>query len=174
MFYSGGALKALLNYFVDLCLLRSSPQDLSASSFLLGVTLGLNLLIGVVLTVDVRIGLITAFMESLFEVALLLGVLYVGLKLHGSPARFTQAATALMGSGFLISLLALPLVSWSQHSESGEAGLLLLVLIVWSMVVMGHILRHTFDTRFGLGLGMAVLYTLISWNLTLMLFPVID
>jgi hypothetical protein len=50
--------------------------------------------------------------------------------------------------------------------------LLLLILIIWSLVVMGHILRHTLDIGFNYGLGIAVLYTLIAWNLTFTLFPV--
>ncbi|MEN8178206.1 MAG: hypothetical protein ABFS39_06240 [Pseudomonadota bacterium] len=166
-------MKPLLNFFVDLCLLRAVPQDLTGSSFLLIATAALNLVVGVVMIADARIGVMTALMESLFDLMLMLSVLYVGLRLHGNLARFQQAATALMGSGFLLGLLALPLVAWSHHSESSEAGLLLLALIIWSMVVMGHILRHTFDTRFSLGLGMAMLYTLVSWNLTFMLFPVV-
>ena len=168
------ALKPLFNFFVDLCLLRAAPQDLGASSALLGLTMLLNLLLGVVMMANAQIGLLLAFMESLFELILMLSVLYIGLRLHGNPVRFTQTATALMGSSFLIGLLALPLVGWSQHTESSEAGLLLLALIIWSLVVMGHILRHSFDTRFGLGFGIAVFYTLVSWNLSLMLFPVID
>ena len=138
------------------------------------MTAALNLLVGMAMIADARIGVPIAFLEGLFEVLLMLSVLYLGLKFHGILARFQQAATALMGSGFLLGLLALPLVAWSHHSESSEAGLLLLALIIWSMVVMGHILRHTFDTRFSLGLSIAVLYTLVSWNLSFMLFPIVD
>lgn len=170
----GESLKLLLNFFVDLCLLRAAPQDLPGSSFLLVVTAVLNLVVGMAMIADARIGVLIAFLEGLFEVLLMLAALYFGLKFHGSLARFQQAATALMGSGFLLGLLALPMVAWSHHSESSEAGLLLLGLIIWSMVVMGHILRHVFDTRFNLGLGIAVLYTLVSWNLSFMLFPIVN
>ena len=168
----GEPLKPLLNFFVDLCLLRAAPQDLPGSSFLLIVTVALNVMIGVIMIVDTHVGVLIALLESLFETALMLAALYFGLKYHGSLVRFQQAATALMGSGLLLGLLALPLVAWSHHSESSEAGLLLLALVIWSMVVMGHILRHTFDTRFNIGLGIAVLYTLVAWNLTLNFFPV--
>ncbi|MDJ0805364.1 MAG: hypothetical protein QNJ78_00880 [Gammaproteobacteria bacterium] len=174
LFKPGESLKSLLNFFVDLCLLRAAPQDLNGSHLLLKITLILNLVLGVVMIAETRVGITVAILESVFEVSLMLVVLYIGLKLHGSVARFQQTATALMGSGVLLGLLALPLVAWSHHSESSEAGLLLLAVIIWSLVVMGHILRHTFDTRFGLGLGIAVLYTLVSWNLTFMLFPVVN
>jgi hypothetical protein len=165
-------LKSLLNYLVDLCLLRAGPQDLPASSLLLILFTLLNVLVGWVMIIDARSGAFIALAETLFESGVLLAVLYFGLASRKRLARFYQAATALMGSGLLLGLLAMPLVSWSQRSESSEAGILLLVLIVWSLVVMGHILRHTLDISFNLGLGIAVLYTLVSWNLTFMLFPV--
>lgn len=168
------SLKLLLNFFVDLCLLRAAPQDLPGSSSLLILTTLLSVLIGLVMIVDARIGIAVALMESLFDAGLMLAALYFGLRFHSLKARFLQAATALMGSGLMLGLLALPLVAWSHRAESSEAGFLLLLLIVWSMVVMGHILRHTFNTRFHLGFGIAVLYTLVSWNLTFMLFPVVQ
>jgi hypothetical protein len=165
-------LKALLNYFVDLCLLRTGPQDLPASGVLLSLVTLLNVFVGVVMIADARIGLGTALAESLFEAALMLCVLYIALRLSRRLPRFVQAATALMGSGLLLGLLALPLVAWSHRSESSEAALLLLIVVIWSMVVLGHVLRHTFDIKFHMGLGVALLYTLLSWNLTFMLFPV--
>ena len=166
-------MKALLNFFVDLCLLRAAPQDLPSSSFLLIVMLALNLAVALVMILDAQVGILSAFLASLFEAALMLSALYFGLKFHARLARFQQAASALLGSGFLLGLLGLPLVTWSRHSESIEAGLLLLALFIWSMVVMGHILRHTFDTSLNMGLGIAVMYTLIAWNLTEKLFPVV-
>ncbi|MEN8167481.1 MAG: hypothetical protein ABFR65_08400 [Pseudomonadota bacterium] len=166
-------MKALLNYFVDLCLLRAGPQDLPSSKVLLILTTLANTAVGVVMIMDARGGGGNALAESGFEVALMLASLYLGLKLRRLLPRFYQVATALMGSGLLLGLLALPLVRWSQRAESSEAGLLLLVLFIWSMVVMGHILRHSFDIRFNLGLGVAVLYTLMAWNLTYLFFPAV-
>jgi len=165
-------LKALLNYLVDLCLLRAAPQDLPASSVLLILLALLNILTGWVMIAGSRPSLFAALAESAFESLLMLGVLYAALRLRRHAARFLQAGAALMGSELLLGLLAMPLVSWSNRSESGESGLLLLGLIIWSMVVMGHILRHTFDLKFNLGLGLALLYTLISWNLSAIFFPV--
>ncbi|MGD8589289.1 MAG: hypothetical protein PVG22_10720 [Chromatiales bacterium] len=167
-------MKTLLNHFVDLCLLRKGPQDTPFSTLLLGITGVLNVLVGVVMIVDVRTGVISALGESLFDAGLMLAVLYFALRSQNRRARFVQTATALMGTGLLLGLLALPLISWSRNTDSGEAGLLLLALIIWSMVVMGHILRHTFEIGLGIGIGLAFAYTLLSWNLALILFPVVN
>ena len=167
-------MKTLLNHFVDLCLLRQGPQDTPFSPQLLASTTLLYVLVGLLMIVDVRTGVISALGESLFDAGLMLLVLYFALQSQNRLARFVQSATALMGSGLLLGLLALPLISLSSNPDSSAAGLLLLGLIIWSMVVMGHILRHTFEIGLGIGVGLAIAFTLLSWNLTLILFPVVN
>jgi hypothetical protein len=165
-------LKALLNTAVELCLLRLGPQQLPASPILLQVSLILNLLVGVLVMMAAKEGLAEAVAESLFEVALMLGVLYMGLKSYDKLRRFNQTASALMISGLLLGLLSLPLVSWNHRSQSAESSLLLLLLIFWSILVLGHILRHAFSVPLTVGIAIGVAYTLFSWNLLALLFPV--
>ena len=167
-------MKTLLNQLVDLCLLRKGPQDMPFSTQWLALISLLDLLVGAVMIVDTGNGLGSALAESLFDMGLMLIVLYFALQSQNRLARFIQSATALIGSSLLLSLLALPLISWSRSTESEAAGLMLLALIIWSMVVMGHILRHTFEIGLGIGVGLALAYTLLSWNLTLILFPVVN
>ena len=50
------------------------------------------------------------------------------------------------------------------------SGMLLLALILWNMLVIGHILRHTFAINLGLGVGVAVLYTVASYWIISLLF----
>jgi asparagine N-glycosylation enzyme membrane subunit Stt3 len=165
-------LKALLNSAVDLCLLRSAPQDLPASNFLLWLLILLNLLVGTGMVLDARLGIFRAVLENLFGLALLLGVLAAALGSRGRLPRFNQTANATLLSGLLLSLLALPLVVWRHRSESIESELLLLVLFVWSIAVLGHILRHAFEVSLNLGIGFALLYTLMAWSIMSHLFPV--
>ena len=165
-------MKALLNTAVELCLLRLGPQQLPASPILLQVSLILNVLVGVLVMMAAKEGLAEAVAESLFEVALMLGVLYMGLKSYNKLRRFNQTASALLISGLLLGLLSLPLVSWNHRSQSAESSLLLLLLIFWSILVLGHILRHAFSVPLNVGIAIGVAYTLFSWNLLALLFPV--
>lgn len=165
-------MKALINTAVDLCLLRLGPQQLPASPVLLAVCLLLNLLVGMLMVVGVNAGFMQALLQSLFEIALMLGVLYAALKLYQKRSRFSQTATALMLSNLLLGLFSLPLVSWNQRSQSLGSGVLLLLLIFWSIVVMGHILRHAFNVHLNIGILAGIIYTLFYWNLIAMLFPV--
>ena len=51
-------------------------------------------------------------------------------------------------------------------------GILLLVLVVWSIVVLGHILRHAFELTLAQGSVVALLYTVLSFQLIASVFPV--
>lgn len=166
------ALKALLTSAVELCLLRCAPQDLPSSIFLLQLMVALNLLVGIVMVVDAQFGIVRAVLENLFGLVLMLAVIYIALSLRGKLPRFIQTATAMLLSGLLLSLLALPLVAWGHRSESAESELLLLVLFIWSIVVLGHIIRHAFELPLNIGIAAALLYNLIAWNLMSLLFPV--
>lgn len=167
-------MKVLLNYFVDLCLLRAAPQDLPDSSALVGLAFIANVLVGALLIVGARMGPMLSFLESLLEVALMLLVLRTGLTLRRRQARFDQTATAVMGSSSLIGLVALPLLNLGTGEGEGSAlgAILLLGLIVWSMVVLGHIIRHAFDLLLGQGIIIGVLYTLGSYMIVASIFPI--
>jgi hypothetical protein len=165
-------LKQLLTSAIELCLLRIGPQDLPASQILLLLSLLLNFAVGVVLVTGLQLGLSRAFMETLFQMVLMLGALYLALKYTNRLSRFNQSATAFMLSGLLLGLLALPMVFWNQRTQSAESGLLVLILLFWDIVVMGHILKHTFEMPFNVGIAAAMIYTILSWNLTALFFPV--
>lgn len=170
----GGLVSRLINYFVDLCLLRVAPQDLPASLALFGLTLFANVLMGILLMAGAQPNPLLALGQSLLEVLLLLLVLRVALSWRGYGARFIQTATAILGSGALMSLLALALLGLGDGGGALAAlgGLLLLLLVVWSAVVLGHILRHAFELPFGQAVIVAAVYTLVSYWVVATLFPI--
>ncbi len=165
-------LKALISAAANLCLLRLGPQHMPASPALFALLLLLSLVVGSLLAMAMGIEFSVALLESLFELLLMLSMLYLALKWVRKLSRFSQTGIALMLSGLLLNLLALPLVSWNQHTASTESGLLVLVLFFWSILVLGHIIRHTFDVDLNIGIAVGLLYTLMIINLAALLFPV--
>ena len=95
--------------------------------------------------------------------------LYAVLHLLGRTARFLQTATALLGTGALLGVVAVVLMTLvptgEQTDQSAFAAVLFLGLIVWSVLVTGHILRHAFDIRLAQGAAIAVIYNLLSYTL---------
>ncbi|MFA5627742.1 MAG: hypothetical protein WCX90_06625 [Thiohalomonadaceae bacterium] len=164
----------LFNIFWQICLLRGVPQQLPASRFLLVLTLMLHILLDLLFALF-TLPLFHAAAASLFNVALLFAFIHVLLKLTHKSTRFLQTLTALLGSGLVLGMLALPLTIWFYSINTPEARLLpsmlTLGLIIWGMLVTGHILRHALDVHQSLALLLAFAYTLLSYNLMGLLFP---
>jgi hypothetical protein len=167
-------LKALIHYFIELCLLRRAPQDIPPSVTLLQVLCLAYLAVGVVVGAATAQGLWQALAQTLADLALLLGLLYAGLGWLGRLPRLVQAASALVGSGALLSLLVLVPLGMAADGEdsqmTGFAALLFLALLAWSIVVTGHILRHTLDLPLFQGALIAVAYNLLAYLLLGALF----
>ncbi|MFB1486787.1 MULTISPECIES: hypothetical protein [unclassified Thiocapsa] len=156
-------MQALILFFVELCALRRTPQDLPASEILLAVVALASLVVGVMIGLVAGLSIGASLAQTLFELAMTLGALFVALRLMRLDARFFQSATALLGSGVVIGAIALIPLSFnptdSQETDLAALGaLLLLVVFVWSVVVSGHILRHTFQITLGQGAAIAVAF----------------
>lgn len=158
---------ALFNFFLDLCLFRTRPQDLPASPVLLAFLAGIAVLLNLALIGGHASGPLAALGEAVTEVAVMLGVLYLALERMGHPGRFVQTASALLGSGIVLGTFALPL----SGLDPGDAVLAQVAILAWSILVMGHILRHAFDTGLAAASLIALGYTLFSYSLLAILFP---
>jgi hypothetical protein len=161
-------LLAIARFFVDLCLLRRNPQDLPASASLLAAVLLVGLLGGMLLSLAAGAPVFVGVAQTALDFLLMLGVLHLALKALDKRARYLQTATALVGADTLIGLVALLPVGLAGPSleESPQlllAGLLFLGLVVWSVVVTGHILRHAFDIKLAQGVAIAVAFDVLSF-----------
>jgi len=164
----------LIQFFVDLCLLRRAPQDLPVSNVVFGLALAADLLVGMLLGVVANLSLLIAFAEGVVDVFFSLTLLYLALRFLDRLPRFQQTATALLGAAAVLGFAAiLPLSLFSDDGSSDQSALavlLFLAVIVWSLLVTGHILRHSFDLRLGQGVVVAVAYNFLSYTLVSGLF----
>ncbi|MBK5964045.1 hypothetical protein CCR95_08095 [Thiocystis minor] len=167
--------RALLIFFVELCALRRAPQDLPASEILLWIVLLADLFAGLLVGVTAGISGWTSLLQGIVEIAMMLATLYAALNVMKLPGRFLQAGTALLGSGALLGLLALMPLSLnptgSQETNLAALGaFLLLGLVIWGVVVTGHILRHTFGITLGQGSAIAIAFEIAAITLVTGLF----
>ena len=166
---------ALIRFFVELCLLRRAPQDLPASPLLFRLAFAADLGAGLLVGLMSRQPFLTDLIQSLTEIALQLGVLYGALRLTGHPGRFLQAATALLGASVLVGIVVLAPLSLNP-GDSGASGtaafgsFVLLLVVVWNLVITGHIIRHTFGIGLGAGIAAALGFELIAITLISALF----
>ncbi len=156
-------------------MLQKAPQDIpySRSLFLLLLLIGYlvnNLYLALSLpepdwgTVLQVVSIHTVFF---------LGSLSALMMLMGYRARVFQTLTALLGTDIIISILAMPAllaINYFPHL-AGYFGLILLLLIIWSLVIMAHILRHALSVSFLLA-GLFVFgYFMLSVKLVDYLLP---
>lgn len=163
-------MQALIRFYFELCLLRRAPQDLPASTALFWTVLVVELAVGLAVGLTAGLPFAASLAQDVLEAGLMLGALYTGLSFSGHRARFLQAASALLGTSALISLAALVPLSLnptgSEETDAAALGaVLLLALMVWSVVVAGHILRHTFSISLPQGAAIAVAFQLLAISL---------
>jgi len=158
-------LYSLIKPFVELCLLRLTPQQLPASGLLLGITLAAHTVMGVLLSVQ-QLDAVNAIAAGFLDTFLLCGLTLAALSVQRLQHRAIKTLSALAGSGTLISLAAFPVSIWlhQSHASPGSVllALILLGLIGWSITVAGHILRHALSAPWFVGLVIASAFYGIS------------
>lgn len=157
-------------------LLRRAPQDdrfsYPALATALLAYLGVDLLQAAGSSLW-SIELAMTLMDTLVMVVFTWAVLQVA----GRAARLVQTLTALAGTGALLGLVGLPMMlqADSGHQAAGgpSASLVIgwLTLLAWTIAVQAHIFRHALSTRYGIGLMVAGLHTVLAINLLELFFP---
>lgn len=166
----------LLRFFLLLCLLRTRPQDLPASQTLLTVVAAVNVIIGAIVVAPALSNAFAAVLASLVDTGVLLAYVWLLLRFRSHPKRFLQTATAAVGVSGLIAALSLPLQAMlpvepdAVTPAARTASLLILALVVWLQVALGHIFRHALEVTLLLGVGLAFLYSVMSENVIRALF----
>lgn len=163
---------SLLRFFWELSLLRRAPQDLPASQTLFLLTVVANVLVGTLGVAAELGGVQVGLVVSLFDAAIVAGLLYGTLSLAGKVARFMQTATALFGLGALFGLaVLLTTLLWRGLQIEAVAPLVLLGLLAWVHVALGHVLRHALEIELWAGIAIAVGFTVVGVLLVNSFFP---
>ncbi len=154
----------LLLLFIDLCRLRSTPQDLPCSHFLMMLTAASYFAIGLAMSLlELPLGM--AILSATVDTLMLAALAWFSLWITGKTPRFTQTYTALAGIGILFGLVAWPLLTFLQGLPEGQSSslpLLLLGLVIWNIMVIGHILHRALGITMWAASGVALFYMYLS------------
>jgi len=163
----------LLTLLWDICRLRRGPQDLPYSPQLLGIACALHLF-----SQQVIVRVLGVEQETLgagvLSLVFNLGVLYLLLNLRDKRSRFVQTALAIICCAMIFSILLVPIVLMFGTPPQSQAqvtplhlplAMAALLIVVWKLIVDGHILRHSLDVPLISGIGIAVLWVIAEWAL---------
>jgi len=157
----------LARFFWDLSTLRRAPQDLPASPWLMQLLLVLNLLVNTLLGLEVFASPLRALLAGVLDLVLSGTLLFAALQIRGHAGRWLQAYTGLLGMGVVLGTCGLLYRLLSQLlGVSGVAAMLDLGLFFWSLLVIGHILRHALNIRLPFAILIAFAYTIFLFGLT--------
>jgi hypothetical protein len=168
---------ALLEAFLKIALRRLGPEDLPDSRFLL-------ILVGVIYAVMQVLVALPVFgpgpailLTAVLDVVILCGCLWALLRITGYPERYGRTLTAIFGTGALLTLLIVPLNLWIEAAATPERPALLpsagiIAVVIWSVIVNGHIIARAISAQFAMGLAVAVSYFLLNYLVIIRFGPV--
>jgi len=166
---------AWLTSWLQQCVLRRAPQDDPFSpAGLVGGLLAYALVD--VLQARAASGWPVALGMSLVDTLIVILFSWLVLLVAKKPARLAQTLTAVAGTGAVLGLPGIPLMMHAARAQqNGEPGAALvlgwLVLLVWNISVQAHIFRHALSSRYGVGLLVAGLHTVVAIVVLDFLFP---
>ena len=165
----------LLKLFFEIALLKKSPKAIPSSFFLQTLVVAIYLFISFLV-----LFMSASWTQALLEIAVELIFIAIFCKLTlywgKKPARYQQTFISLLGVDTLISFCAVPALATlnTPMPENSSfflfAILISIILILWHWVAAGHIFRHALSEPFVFGLGVALLYLILSYQLNAILF----
>jgi len=161
--------------WLEQALLKRAPQDDAFSRVALGGALSAYVGIDLLQAISSATWS-TAVAVTLMDTLAMVAFAWAVLQLTGKSARLVQTLTALAGTGVVLGIVGLPLVLQAARAQqAGETPAALavawLVMLAWSITVQAHIFRHALTVRYGLGLAVAGLHTVLAVALLEVFFP---
>jgi hypothetical protein len=153
----------IFSMFWRIAQLKSGPEDLPSSSFLLLVVTVANILLSLAVSMSIGtqpVGIVaTTILTNLAALAL---IIYGLLALVAKPARLTQTLTAYFGCDLLLNLVIGMSIALMRLLSVDFMTTLALLIFFWSILIFGHILRKAMEVHLIMAITLAFLLTLVT------------
>lgn len=163
----------LARIFYDITLFKKNPQDIPFSKSLTRIILIIYAVIDFLMQF-MSSHLFTALLQMLADIVILMLFTRIALTWAHKSGRYQQTLCALLGTDALITFCAIPATA-VMLVPSGELAVLgffaMVALILWHWAVIGHILSHALSQHLSFGLGVALLYMMLAYQVMAVLFP---
>jgi hypothetical protein len=165
----------LLKLFYQIALLRKSPEDIPRTPFL-----HLLVLVSYIGTSFLMLFISTTWTQAFVQLGVEL--LFISLfcrfilSWRQKQTRYPQTLTALIGVNTVITVCSFPAVASLNVPMPEESSFYLLavfgftLIILWHWIAAGHIFRKALSEPFIFGLGVSLLYLMLSYQLNSLLF----
>jgi hypothetical protein len=160
-----------LKVFVDIVLWRRGPQDLPSSKLLVGATLAVYVLVSLLQLAFIKKSSTALYLVVVFvDPVLLMGWVWLVLRIFGHPERYQQSVAAVLGTSALLGLaLALPaqlLIGVDEPRVTTlTAELFTIALFVVFVLVSGRIVQLATESTLFTGVAIMSTYVFVSYVL---------
>lgn len=159
-------MQQFLKVFLDIVLWRRGPQDLPSSGLLVTATLVAYELVTLLQIALLGVNPAELILFLVVDPLLLMGGLWLVLKLYGHAGRWPQAVSAVLGCTALMGLvLTVPMMlaggTRSAADPPPSLALLALCSIVAFILVVGRIVQQSTDSNLLTGTAIATTYVVI-------------
>jgi len=171
----------LFQQFFKIAFLMGKPQDIPASLTSMRIAVFAAFVTYVLALVGFA-GVPTAVLTATVDIGLIGLLLYLALHWTGRLARFNQAFTGFCGASIFINLAALPIyLSFGSGVDlatlPAESRVTFdtanFVLMVWTISLAGHIVRHTFEISMVFSILIAFAYVMLLTFILGVLFSIV-
>ncbi len=173
-------MRELLKHYFNIAFLMGKPQDLPAGNAQMQIGI-LLAFVTYVLALSGAIGFGRAAMQGVLDLAGTGVLAWFVLSQTGKLARLQQAFGGLCGASAFINLASWPIYSIALNSQSITQGaqtepslvpaLALFVMLVWSLSLIAHVIRHTFGVTMVVSILVAFVYVYIWSSVITTLVP---
>ncbi len=117
-------------------------------------------------------GVANAIFSAAIEIGLTGLLFYAGLTIVNLSARFAQSFGGLCGASAFINLAAIPIFATRSEAElSFSQAFAQFFLLVWSLSLLGHVLRHTFEIGIFVSISVAFVFYILLMAVMEALLP---
>jgi hypothetical protein len=161
-------MKAILNVFWGICLLRQSPALVPGSGPFVTVIVIANVVVSTLVSLGMpsEAGVLQTATGILVSQAVTASLVWLALTARNLASRFMTTLAALFGCDLIITgcfALVLPLAVSVGPSLMNAT---LLLFLVWSVAVAGFILHRALAVHLAIGIGFALGISLVSVSLS--------
>lgn len=171
-------MKAIVDLFWNLCLLRVGPERMPTASLFVVLVLVTNLLVSALVALSAPGGndVATALSAPVVSAAVLASGTWLMLQAKGVPQRFTATLTALLGADVFITALSWPLILLMRPGAEPDGVQILLglgqfALIFWWVTISGFVFARALEVSRTQGVAVAVFIVLATLIVTFSIFP---
>ena len=165
-------MQQFIKLFWEICLLRKGPEDVPVATALFWGLFVIGFAVDLFMAVNF-VKFSSAIMLVSANTLVLFGVVILLLYIFRYQNRIIQTLTTLVGTGLIFSSIRIPLMLIFKiiPENAGIFGLIEIAVLIWSLVVVAHILRRSLSIEFFLAGMLSFGYFMVSYQLANYFIP---